>query len=143
MKKLLSIQGVFFQGVFDPFIAQKPGIGTAVALRKIVEYSMYYAIVYPHDTHDDIFVGAMSDRYGYSTITELKISDTELSFTKTYDGRPPIYYSFTKTSDNTWEGTWQGTDCGNGTSRCIITEIDESFLLIDEETEERLLSAIK
>lgn len=37
-------------------------------------------------------------------------------------------YYFSKEKGNIWFGYYDGKDCGKGTSKCILTEIDKSFL---------------
>jgi hypothetical protein len=126
-KKLYSLQGIIFQKGDFFSLGEKPGIGTAVKIEQAINYGMFHAIVGPSEEDPEILLGHMHDRWGYSVITNFILSDNELSFTKKYSGRPPIYYVFVEKNGNAWHGTYEGVDCGKGTSKCFIIETDESF----------------
>jgi hypothetical protein len=142
MEKVYLLQGVFFQGVWNPQLAYKPDFGLDVIIEKGVDYTMYQAIVGPENNTANTFSGMMSDRYGYSVINDVQMSETELKFTKYYTRRPPIEYSFKEKIGEMWIGTYGGPDCGRGIARCIVTEVDASFLFLEKETYLRLLQEL-
>jgi len=125
-KKLFSIQGILFQEGHALGLGDKPGVGLAVKIQKAMVYAIYHGVVGPSEDGES-FCGQMHDRYGDSEISELLIGDTFLQFTKKYQNRPPILYSFREKNGNVWIGTWMGDDCGVGKSKCIVTQIEESF----------------
>ncbi len=125
-KQLYLIQGIIFQNGNILGTAYKPGIGVAVSIQKVMIYAICNGIVGPSAVKE-IYNGHMTDKWGESGITDFKISDTELSFTKNYANRPPIEYYFDKKEGNIWLGSYQGRDCGTGDSKFIVTEINESF----------------
>ncbi len=126
MKKLYLIQGIIFQNDHVLGIGYKPDIGTAVTIQKAMLYAVFNGVIGPLNEEGD-YGGEMNDKWGESSITNFKISDTELSFTKQYKNRPPIEYLFDEKEGSTWIGTYQGQDCGTDDSKCFVTEIDESF----------------
>lgn len=125
--KLYSLQGIIFQQGYAFGLGQKPGIGTAVKIQKAFNYGMFQAIIGQSEENENELCGHMSDRWGQSKITNFKLDDKELSFTKWYDRRPPIDYVFTDKKENVWLGNWEGEDCGTGPCKCVVAEIDESF----------------
>lgn len=128
MKEIYSIQGIIFQegSVFG--LGHKPGIGTAVTIQKAMLYSMFHAVVGPSDDGKTL-CGHMNDQWGDSEITNFKISEEEMSFTKKYANRPPINYLFQPSSNknSVWLGKYIGFDCGKGVAKCIVVPIDENF----------------
>lgn len=60
-----------------------------------MNYAMFFGVVGP-SMDSETLSGQMTDRTGDSIITELKIEDDVLSFTKTYHGRPSISYKLRK-----------------------------------------------
>ena len=143
MKKILLIHGVFFQAQYGFGIGYKPGIGSAVTLEKVVRQGVYSAIVGPGDNpSSEVFLGQMHDYVGYSAITDFKMTETELRFTKRYGGRKPISYVFTEKEGNVWTGTWEGIDCGRGVTRCVVTEVTEGFLQMEESVAMEMLAQL-
>jgi len=126
MKKLYLIQGIIFQNGNLLGTSYKPGIGIAVTIQKSMLFGIFNGIVGP-SVLEGVYGGHMNDKWGESGITDFQIIDDELSFSKHYKDRPPINYFFNKKENNTWIGSYQGKDCGTGYSKCIITEVDESF----------------
>lgn len=132
-QQFYSLQGIIFQKGHAFGTAQKPGIGTAVIMQDVMNYSMFHSVVGVDENHPNTFSGGMSDRWGQSAITEFIMNENGISFTKQYSGRPPIRYSFRENKDNIWYGTYLGSDCGSGTTKLIVTPIDESFFTPPDE----------
>jgi hypothetical protein len=79
-----------------------------------------------------IFTGNMVDPAGPSELSDITLSEKELSFTKRYYHRDDlIKYTFKKQSGGTWKGNYFGHACGTGFSRCVINQVSEDFLLMD------------
>jgi len=128
MKKIYLIQGIIFQNGHVFGTAYKPGLGIASTIHDALIFSMCQGIVGPNPENEEVLFGTMQDKWGKSEITNFKISEGELTFIKQYKGRPIINYRFKKNGGNVWHGQYEGVDCGKGESKCILTEIDESFL---------------
>lgn len=80
------------------------------------------------EEHENILFGHTNDLFGDSKITNFQIGDTNLSFIKEYEGRPPIKFSFVKTG-GFWTGFYKGEDCGVGKCNCTVSALMESFFL--------------
>lgn len=130
MKKMFSIHGVWeLPGLLAEFRL------TAMPIREAVKHAMYCGFVEEGKT-ENIFYGHMHDKWGKSRIIDFKINDSTLMFTKIYGEQEPLYYDFTEKKGNVWIGTYNDKRGGKkGNSKCIITEIDESFLDFGEYTE--------
>lgn len=144
MKKLLLIQGVFFQATRGFSIGYLPGIGSIATIEKALKQGIYSAIVGPDKiaSPSDTFSGHMHDYVGYSSVTDLVMTESELTFTKNYPGRHPIYYEFKEKKGNVWTGIWKGQDCGRGVTRCIVTEIEDTFVQMEESAAMDLLAQL-
>ena len=125
-QKFYSIQGFIFQEGNILAVGIKSGASTSFNLEKAMIRAMFNSIVGPSE-EENVFCGNMSDIWGDSEIKDFKINTAELSFTKYYANRPPIFYSFKKDKSNIWIGGYFGDDCGEGISKCLVSEIDESF----------------
>ncbi len=132
---LILIQGIFFQDAEWPVLAEMPGVGTAVAIKSGLFKSCFAGLI-----GQEVFgeksewVGRMKDHFGESTIRDFKMDAKGISFTKQYDGRlHVIEYKFAKKVGIFWEGTFKKSAVGSGTARCIVTEVDERFLLPNHE----------
>lgn len=133
-EQLYSLQGIIFQKGHTFGTAHKPGVGIAVTMQEAVNYSMFHAVVSTDEYEPQTLSGHMSDRWGQSTITEFIMNENGISFKKEYGGRPPIRYSFREKKDDIWYGTYTGPDCGTGTTKLIVTPINELFFTpVDEE----------
>jgi len=126
MKKLYSIQGIIFQQGYVFGLGNKPRVEIAVKIQETMIYAMFQAVVGPSE-EDESFCGHMNDKWGNSKITNFKISDEVLSFTKMYKNRPPINYFYDKKDGDVWFGGYIGIDCGRGISKCIVVPINEYF----------------
>jgi hypothetical protein len=85
-------------------------------------------------SHNDrnILTGNMTDPAGESELSDIKLTETELSFTKKYVHREDfIEYTFRKQPDGTWKGTYSGSACGTGQSHCVLAQVGDDFLAMD------------
>ena len=132
-KTLYSLQGIIFQSNKALTLGYKPGIGTAVMIQDIINYSMFHSIVSTDDENPSsgLLTGAMHDRWGDSIITDFRMTPNHIGFTKTYFGRPAIYFNYPK-HDVHWEGKYHGADCGSGNTKIMVIEIEESFFELPE-----------
>lgn len=71
--------------------------------------------------------GEFNDRWGKSKISKFFISNSLLSFYKTYENRPAIRYSFTKGPDKIWHGTYESPEGISGTAKCYLQPITDNF----------------
>ena len=126
---MYSLQGVFFEKKDMLSVEQKSTVGAVVKMRSLLTYGMYYAVLAPDPTneYEELYSGMMHDQYGDSAITQFLRTESEVKFTKTYSHQIPIYYVFDRQKDGIWYGTWKGAGF-EGEAKCIITEIDETFL---------------
>jgi hypothetical protein len=143
MKKLLLIQGVFFQATRNFSVGYDSNEGAVAVIAKVLKQSVYHAIVRHGDSPSETtFSGQMHDHVGYSTITDLEMTETKLSFIKQYPSRQAISYVFNKKEGNVWTGIYEGPDCGRGFTNCIVTEVSEAFFEIEESVAMELLEQI-
>jgi hypothetical protein len=72
-------------------------------------------------------MGSLHDHYGYSALTEVKMTEKSLSFKKQYERRNDvIVYKLKKTGD-IWVGSYSGKATGTGASRCVTQITNEAF----------------
>ncbi len=76
-------------------------------------------------------IGRMQDHFGQSVLAGIVISDQRMDFVKQYEKthriRAPIAYVFRMRDGNTWVGEYSGDKVGSGITRCVLTEVDETF----------------
>ena len=143
MKKLLLIQGVFFQAARGFNVGYDSEMGAVATIAKVLKQGVYHAIVGHDDgSSEKVFSGQMHDYVGYSTVTDLEMTETKLSFTKQYPGRQPISYVFNIKEGNVWTGTWEGPDCGCGVTNCIVTEVSDTFVQMEESVAMEMLAQL-
>jgi|GEM_PF-1695683 len=127
--KALLIQGLFFQW--------QDGVGIAYSHEgaiPVIQQAMvrsHFAGAIWEDPESGKLEGNLTDHYGDSTLFDIEISETELSFVKRYVQRPQsdfhaIHYKFEKHGTD-WVGGYNGEATGDGMARCIITEVTEDF----------------
>ena len=120
------IQGFFFQNMQWLDVSHKTGEAQAVICSSLVR-NMFMGAVGPDPENEMRNIGVMDDLYGESQLTDVQITDSSLSFTKTYIKRgDPIYYEFKKNENGVFVGTWKGPAVGKGTARCWLTPVNES-----------------
>jgi hypothetical protein len=73
--------------------------------------------------------GEFSDRWGKSKISKFLISETQLSFYKTYEKRPAIEYSFDIQIDGLWYGNYKSPEGISGTAKCYVQTIPDTFFI--------------
>jgi len=125
-KQLYSIHVIVFHPVLGFGFNYEPGVETADKIKNAMIHAMH-GIVGPSQSKED-FCGHMYDIYGTSEIINFKISDTVLSFTKQYKGRPPIDYIFMIKDEDIWAGEWKSENGTTGDSKCVVIPVNESFL---------------
>ncbi len=126
---LYLIHGIYFYEASLPGIGYKPGIGEAVIMRHGNCYSLFSGVIAPllNSTPDkNEYGGNLTDYFGESFLTDVKISTNKLSFKKTYkDSKNILKYSFKKEGD-VWLGSYKGKNI-KGLAKCFLQKIDESF----------------
>jgi len=127
-KQIYLIQGIIFQENPVLKLANKQDVEFALEIAIAMMFTMFHGIVGPLNEGEG-FGGQMHDRWGDSLIVDFKINEDELEFTKKYEKRPPIFYSFKKGKGDVWIGGWHGPDCGNGKCKCVVVSADEAFLV--------------
>lgn len=130
-KKFYLIQGINFQNGYrcgSLGFRSNPNNLPRIDFQMI--NAMYNGIVESCDSISEEFYGEIKDIWGNAKITNFEINENELKFIKTYEKRPPIIHLFTKKENGVWFGTFAGDDCGTGKTKCIITEIDDSFFMM-------------
>ncbi len=100
------VQGVFFFAY--------PGKSTL--------YYHFAGMIHPEE---DGRRGMLNDKFGDSFLTDVVVTETEVRFTKTYEGRTdPIHYTLKKKSDSIfWTGHYDGEKTGSDQVNCLITEV--------------------
>ncbi len=133
-RNLYALQGIIFQQGKIFGTAYDQSIGIVATIKDAMIFAMFHGIVGSSKDNEKGFCGSMNDKWGESKITNFRLSDSELSFTKQYlikgmpyTGRPVIEYVFDKKEGGIWFGTYSGQDCGEGKSKCVVTKIKESF----------------
>jgi hypothetical protein len=126
---MFLIQGVFFQNQEWLGVRMVPIEGMVAVIEGGLIYDMYAGIIRVDPENPGRFVGGMNDHYGESNLSEIIFVDgVKLSFSKKYDRRQDkIRYSFKAKDGVTWIGVYVGEVVGKGLSRCVITEVEDSF----------------
>jgi hypothetical protein len=125
-KKLFLIQGIFFYESTTPGVGYRPGIGEVMVMRDGKYYSLFNGIIAPIIGDETQYGGNLSDYFGQSTISDVRISDRGLSFNKKYnDSEKIIKYTFKKMGE-LYIGSYKGQKI-KGIARCILNEINEEF----------------
>lgn len=121
------IQGFFFQDnrwLDLAYVNFNPILVTRGALIR----SLYYGAFGPNPENGEELVGVTKDEYGEAELSDIKISENQLSFTKKYNHRDDlIFYAFQKQPNGTWEGKYQGDKVGEGETHCVLTQVTEDF----------------
>ncbi len=123
------IQGVFFQapGIYVRYIESRRSLVFQEDMLPFM-YAGVFASIPPESEKE--MTGTMADFCGRAVLFDIKLSETELSFTKQYLGREDeIFYSFRKQADGSWGGSFSGADVQAGNSHCILTPVSEEFFI--------------
>jgi hypothetical protein len=120
--KVYVLQGIFYQGV--PSFKLQPD---NIVIGKVMFFCMFHGIIVMENSE---FEGEMQDHYGKSSLSNVVISGSKISFTKKYHNRYDlIYYNFEKDENDHWTGTYNGESTGKGMARLLVFEpIDEKLL---------------
>ncbi|MBI2447960.1 hypothetical protein HYV44_00165 [Candidatus Microgenomates bacterium] len=144
MAKILRVTGFFFQkGIrlgfgFDDDGERIPGV---VALITATEF-LGAIYISEEEAGGDLFDilehgrGRNEPGVDASSLSEIKLTDEEFSFVKTYkDGKPPVQYSYRKHPDSNdkvspWKGEWvieADDESGEerGPTNCMLVEMPE------------------
>lgn len=123
------IQGLFFQNQQYMELACVPKEGVVAVIHEGLFQYMYAGLIWTDERQVlGGLKGEMQDQFGHSRLSRIQVSDLEISFTKKYDRRDDeILYKFRIKDGNSWIGEYNGDMVGSGTSRCIITEVPDSF----------------
>ena len=130
-KKFFLIDVLVYRPVLGFGFNYEPSTDTTEKIRNAMVNSMH-GIIGPSED-EKTFCGHMHDISGDSEITNFKISDTKLSFTKQYKGRSSVNYLFTKKDGEVWLGEWEIKNGAGGDSKCVVVPINESFLEPEKE----------
>jgi len=133
------IFGVYFQ--YESGIDLQPEeLQVATYLRPFHFSGAFH--IHPDKPYEGL-AGSMLDERGYSTLSDIKLFDGELTFCKQYDGAGPhrlkIQYHFTRNPDGTWSGGFT-VPHGNNTNHanCVIRKVTRRFFThpqgFDEDT---------
>ena len=126
---MILIQGVFFQNQEWLDLATKPVDGVVAVIKRGLIFMLYAGVIKLNSDPIPQLEGEMFDYYGISTLSDITVNETGLSFTKQYKNRPDtIRYTFTDREGITWAGRYAGEAVGSGISRCVITEVGDSFM---------------
>lgn len=124
------IQGFFFQGRSGLGVRFDTDIGARAVIVTVPDMQFMYAGAIWEE--DGELTGLVRDEFGYARLSEISISDSEIAFTKKYEGRNDlIFYKFGKKDGNSWIGEYTGRDSGKGVTRLFLTEIPDDFLLAE------------
>lgn len=124
---IFLIQGCFFQNQTWLGIGMSTE-GCVATLERGLIWDMYAGIIRPNPNFPPQLIGGMVDHYGESTLSDVEVSNIQVGFVKKYDRRQDtIRYLFKVKDGNTWVGEYSGEAVGRGLSRCIITQVDDSF----------------
>jgi hypothetical protein len=117
-QSLFLVQGVFFFAYFGEPLC----------------YYHFSGMIHPSESKDSVLAGQLTDRFGDSILSNVRIDEKIVSFTKIYKHRAdPIFLVLRKSSKmhNLWVGTYAGEKTGAGKVNCFITEVPLEFLTPD------------
>lgn len=123
---MFFINGMFWQEGLVPYVGNDQIMGEVVMLGIKQTEALFSGVIglLAYSGTD----GYLKDTFGESDVSDVKLSRTNLSFTKQYIHREDtISYSFTRGSDDVWVGTWEGDAVGKGEAKCILTKIPQTF----------------
>ncbi len=134
------IQGFFYQESSEIGIGYKIGEGEVATVRHTLLPFMYSGAIW-HLGHNPLneLVGVLTDDIGPSDLYDIKLTASELSFSKfyrKYGGDPDkfVRYEFGRSEQGSWFGTYSfptTPDVPGGTTRCFLTRIDGALIQSD------------
>ncbi|HEY4507358.1 MAG TPA: hypothetical protein VJJ47_00525 [Candidatus Paceibacterota bacterium] len=75
--------------------------------------------------------GSLEDRYGLSTLRDVRLGEQVISFTKCYEGREEILYTLYLQEDGTWLGDYEGENVEGGRVRAVLVPVSPEFFLAE------------
>lgn len=125
------VQGFFFQD--QPHVGLGMGgrgEGVVAVFTNAKCRFMFAGVIHPDETTStNTLTGELSDHFGTSTLTDVRLTISELSFNKRYDGRQyGIHYTFYRRGA-IWVGEYFHEATGGGVANCIITVCDSFQML--------------
>ena len=76
--------------------------------------------------------GSLEDRYGLSTLRDVRHGERVISFTKRYDKRgEEILYTLRLQDDGTWVGDYEGETVESGRVRSVLVPVPSDFFLAE------------
>ncbi|HOX60458.1 MAG TPA: hypothetical protein PLV72_00435 [Candidatus Magasanikbacteria bacterium] len=124
------IQGFFFQFRMG-LDAELDEHGEAVAVvHSGLCRFMFAGIIFP-DEEGSLggMVGEMNDDWGYSLLSDVRISSDVVSFTKRYEDRDDVIHYKFRREGSLWTGEFEGSFVGRGGAKCMITEAPEGLFV--------------
>ncbi len=121
------INGIFWQEGMFPYIGHAPIIGEVVMIGEAQVEAVFSGMI-GERIINKISDGFLVDVYGQSELTDFEVREKNMQFTKRYFHRDDeILYDFKKSEGGVWVGRWHGKRVGEGGTKCILTEIPETF----------------
>lgn len=110
-----------------PYIGHAPIIGEVVMIGEAQVEAVFSGMI-GERIINKISDGFLVDVYGQSELTDFEVREKNMQFTKRYFHRDDeILYDFKKSEGGVWVGRWHGKRVGEGGTKCILTEIPETF----------------
>lgn len=136
LSDMYLIQGVFFQNQQWLGVACVPIEGNVAVIRSGLCYFVFSGVI--NRDLNDLFgrhIGQLDDHFGHSNLTNMCLTDDELTFVKKYTQRDyTINYTFKRQSSGIWVGKYSGEVTGTNIARCILTPITRDFFEAHAET---------
>jgi hypothetical protein len=126
--KLYLIHGIFFQNNLMLGIGLDSEIVKRVEIQQATFRTMFAGVIKFADNFYE-GVGALSDYYGPSVLTDVSLEETIIRFNKKYERRDDIISYELKKDGDIWIGSYSGSDVGMGAVKCLLIPISEDFFL--------------
>ncbi len=124
------IQGLFFQPAQDVVLDPT---NVRILVEEYLGQHMFHGSIWQDlESPDKRLVGVIDDHFGTADLSDIRLSDSGLAFTKKYRDRPDkIHYIFERRDGQTWIGTYTGVITGKGLVRCLMTELPDEFFTVE------------
>ena len=126
--KLYLIHGIFFQNNLMLGIGFDSEIGERAEIKQATFRTMFAGVIKFTDNFYE-GVGALSDHYGPSVLTDVSLEETIIRFDKKYERRGDIISYELKKDGDIWIGSYSGQAVGIGAVKCLLIPISEDFFL--------------
>ncbi|MEI6836013.1 MAG: hypothetical protein WCK59_04230 [Candidatus Falkowbacteria bacterium] len=126
--RLYLVHGIFFQNNLMLGISLDSEIGERAEIQPATFRTMFAGVIKFTDNFYD-GVGALSDNYGPSVLTDVSLEGNIIRFKKKYERRSDIISYELKKDEDAWIGSYFGPAVGKGAVRCLLTPISEEFFL--------------